>query len=391
MNLNKYRIKTWQGTLVLLVTAAIAAFFVLDAGSEMPSFSEIKIVRKIARIIPNLSVKSKPVFSPPPPPSMERMKKQGCVADGLLSGYGNISGNVKIINRSNCYYLHRALETWREPPDFKEARKIKNKIKKKDLVYGMFIAEAIETKDNYDYPAEDREFEFDKMCRPGSENFWGEHTCQPSFKKSEYRKYLRYITEQAMDIGIQSFLFGQIFYQDDVKNPVMPEIIREMREYAEFSGIEIVIGAQTNDIEDESYLKLFDYIEGGVGINSYGNIENGPCHSRWWQKEGDWCWALLWHEKFSSRANNVMLHLDWSGKYGDDMSIFANMDKNLRSRTLRDLHQYFTARDMGFLVPVLAVLPKGNGGCHGKDKRFYSPDNKYSCQDEDMINQILHP
>src|SRR3989344_531119 len=29
-----------------------------------------------------------PVLPPPPPASMEQIKKQGCVADGFLSGYG---------------------------------------------------------------------------------------------------------------------------------------------------------------------------------------------------------------------------------------------------------------------------------------------------------------
>jgi len=38
---------------------------------------------------------------------------------------------------------------------------------------------------------------------------------------------------------------------------------------------------------------------------------------------------------------------------------------------------------------MLAVLPKENGGCHGKSKKFYSADNKYSCDDEDTINSLL--
>lgn len=332
------------------------------------------------------------VLPPPPPPSMDRMKKQGCVTDGFLSGYGgDVNSSIALINRSQCYYLHRALETWLRPPDFKLARKIQSKVTKPNTVYGMFIAEAIDTKANYFYPNENRDFDFGDMCRKGSKNYWGEHTCKPSLEREEYRKYVQYIAEQAMDMGIQSFLFGQVFYQDagDLKESVMPKVISDMREYAGFRGMQIVVGAQTNDIADPEYLRNFDFIEGGVGVKGDGSVENGPCFSRWWQKPGDWCWALLWHPQFSQNANNVFVHLDWSGKLGDDMSIFTRMSKKERETTLKNLYTSFTVRNMGFLMPILATLHKDNGGCEGPKKRFYSASNKYSCQDEDAINRIL--
>lgn len=333
-----------------------------------------------------------PVLPPPPAASMERMKEQGCVADGFLSGYGgDINSSIALINRSQCYYLHRALETWLKPPDFKLARKIQEKVTKPNTVYGMFIAEAIDTKANYFYPAEERDFDFGDMCRAGSKNYWGEHTCKPTLEREEYRKYVQYIAEQAMDMGIQSFLFGQVFYQDasDLSRTRMPEVIRNMREYADFRGMKVLIGAQTNDITDERYLRLFDYIEGGAGLERDGSIEDGPCFSRWWQKPGDWCWALLWHPDFSSKANNVFVHFDWSGKLGDDMSVFTRMDQDEREITLSRLYDSFTSRGTGFLMPMLATLHKDNGGCRGPKKRFYSASRKYSCQDEEAINEIL--
>ena len=156
-----------------------------------------------------------PLLPPPAPPSMDRMKKKGCVADGFLSGYGgDINSSIALVNRSQCYYMHRALETWLKPPDFKLARKIQEKVTKPNTVYGMFIAEAIKTNADYRFPAEDRDFDFREMCRKGSKNYWGEHSCKPSLEREEYRKYIRYITEEAMNMGIQSFLFGQVFYQD---------------------------------------------------------------------------------------------------------------------------------------------------------------------------------
>ncbi|MFZ2187040.1 MAG: hypothetical protein WAV46_00185 [Candidatus Moraniibacteriota bacterium] len=356
-----------------------------DWVDEKPTLDESNIPQKEGE--PELST-----LPPPPPPSMERMKKQGCVADGFLSGYGgDVNSSIALVNRSQCYYLHRALETWLRPPDFALARKIEKQVTKPNTVYGMFIAEAIDTRARYAYPAEQRDFNFSDMCRSGSKNYWGEHTCKPSLGKEEYRRYVQYIAEQAMDIGVQSFLFGEVFYQDagDLTESMMPQVIQDMREYADFRGMKIVIGAQTNDIIDERYLRLFDYIEGGVGIGEDGGIENGPCFSRWWQKPGDWCWALLWHPDFSSRANNVFVHLDWSGKLGDDMSVFTRMDKPQRATILRNLYASFTARGTGFMMPLLATLYKDNGGCQGPKKRFYSASRKYSCQDEDVINSIL--
>ena len=90
------------------------------------------------------------VKTPPAPVSMNRLKAQGCVADGLLSQYDPDSDQfVALINRSNCYYLHRAIETWLTPPDFAQAQSVMNQITKKDVVYGMFIAEAINERADY--------------------------------------------------------------------------------------------------------------------------------------------------------------------------------------------------------------------------------------------------
>ena len=231
-----------------------------------------------------------------------------------------------------------------------------------------------------------KEFDFSEMCRDNSENVWGEHTCKPNVGEKEYREYLKHITHEAMDIGIQSFLFGQVYFQDssDLDKSKMKKVLDEMRSYAKEKGIEIVIGAQTGNITDEKYLKMFDYIEGGVGIGEDGVIENGPCWSHLQS-----CWALLWHEKYASKANNVLLHLDWSGLLFDDMSVYARMNKTKRTETLKYLYNYFVSKDMGFLMPMMATLNKDNGGCYGSKRRSYSASNKYTCQDEGIINSLL--
>jgi hypothetical protein len=321
----------------------------------------------------------------PPPVSMERMKSQGCVADGLLSQYNPDSDQfISLINRSNCYYLHRSVETWLQPPRFEVVSNVMNRISKKDVVYGMFIAEAIGTNKDYENKDTGHYFRFRKMCHQESLNQWGEHTCIPTFSSSEYRDYIKYITRRAMDLGVQSFTFGQIYMQESGKKSYAKRIVKDIRSYANKKGIDVVVGAQTGSITSQKYLQLFDYIEGGVGIDSSGNVENGPCLS----SRGS-CWALLWHKNFAGNAKNVLLHLDWTGIKSDDLDIFARMSPEKRAETLGKLYKKFTLKNMGFLMPFFGVLDKDNGGCHGPKKRYYSPDNTYECKDEDAINSIL--
>lgn len=382
--LKNKKIPFFLAAIIILIISGVFALWLTDYVSkiEYPAAEIVKIQRVKKKPLKTGEKKDRPK---PGPFSMDRMKKQGCVADGILSGYGEDTENsVSMINRSNCYYLHRALETWASPPDFGYALQIMETIKKPQMVYGMFIAEAIRENADYFYPDENRNFDFSAMCRKGSDNAWGEHTCRPNFANDEYRKYVKYITQEAMDLGIQSFLFGQIYYQEGGDQDYAKEIVADMRKYAKKQGIQIAIGAQTGSINDEKYLRLFDYIEGGVGVNLDGSIEDGPC---WSKKES--CWALLWNDQFSKKAKNVFLHLDWSGLLYDDMSVFTRMDKETRTKTLKNLYQYFTSKNMGFLMPYMATLHRQNGGCYGPKKRFYSADNKYTCKDEGTINSIL--
>jgi hypothetical protein len=321
----------------------------------------------------------------PPPVDMDRLKRQGCVADGLLTEYNPDQGEfINLINRSNCYYLHRAIETWRNPPDFEVIEKNMNQVAKRDVVYGMFIAEAIGTKDGYKNEDTGYIFDFRKMCHDESFNDWGEHTCKPTFSSKEYQKYLEYITHKAIDLGVQSFTFGQIYMQESDTKNYAARVVKDIRDYAKKKGVDVVIGAQTGSITDEKYLKIFDYIEGGVGINANGDIENGPCLS----KKGS-CWGLLWNKAYASKAKNVLLDLDWTGIPSDDLDIFARMSAPKRAATLQNLYNFFKQKNMGFMMPYFGVLDIGNGGCFGPKKRYYSPSDAYSCRDESVIGKIL--
>ena len=157
-----------------------------------------------------------------------------------------------------------------------------------------------------------------------------------------------------------------------------------MRAYAKSKNMDIIIGGQTDSITDEKYLRMFDYIEGGLGMGEDGHIEQGAC----WSRMSD-CWALLWNERYASKANNVLLHLDWSGLIWDDMGVFSRMSHKKRIERLNYFYHFFTSKNMGFMMPYLAVLNRQNEGCHGRSKGFYSPNKKYDCKDEDEMKEIM--
>lgn len=323
---------------------------------------------------------------------LQKMKFKGCVADGLLTGSGGDTKNsIDLIERSKCEYLHRSIETWAAPPDFGLIEKNLAQLEGK-YINGMFLAEAIGTESVYRYPDGKGSFNFQAMCRGGSEGMWGPNTCKANMASQEYRKYLTAITRKAIDLGVESFMFGQVFFQDasqpDTKT--ISKIVGDIHSYARSKGKVVTVGAQTNDITDEKYLQVFDFIEGGIGVYDDGTFEEGPCLKGLWKVNGGSCWGLLWHKNYSSKAKNVILHLDWSGLAYDDMSRFARMEPELRVKTLRKLYRYFTVQNMGFLMPFLAVVNGNNGsGCYGPHPEFYSPDRKYGCKDEDPINAIL--
>lgn len=386
-NFFRRRVPFFMALGVIIVSAALAAWIVRRESKEIKT-EEPAVIFPLPKKI-NKQEKPPEKKFVPGNFSMETIKKKGCVADGMLSGYGdNTEKMVKLIERSECQYLHRALETWLDEPDFEKAAKIMAETDKPGIIFGMFIAEAIDKNKDYEDPVSGKSYDYAEMCRRYTTNTWTEGDCIPSMEKKEYRKYVKSITERAMDIGIQSFLFGQIHFQDaehgNYSDSELPDVIKDMRNYAKKKKLQIIVGAQTNAITDKKYLQLFDYIEGGVGIDSEGNIENGPC---WSQKQS--CWALLWHEQFKTKAKNVILNLDWSGIENDDMGRFARMDQPARIKTLDNLYSFFTSRNMGFMMPMLAPLYEDNGGCYGPKKRFYSPDNRYKCRDEGAINKIL--
>lgn len=378
----KRKVPVFWLILLFIFTSFFSALFAINANQEIYESYQTVIAKKKIKKPMAFEKIERPL---PKPVSMPRLKKQGCVADGLLSEYNpDQEQYINLVNRSNCYYLHRAVETWMTPPDFETVDYVMSRITKKDVVYGMFIAEALKENAEYFYPDESRNFDFNKMCQAKSENMWGEHSCKADFGSGEYRNYLKYVTQKAIDLGIQSFTFGQLYFQQGGGEDKIADVVKEMRAYSKKKKVDIVIGAQTGKMDNPKLISLFDYIEGGTGIDENGNLPEGPCLDRW-----GGCWPLLWNERYSQNAKNVLIHLDWTGIKSDDLDVFARMDQRKRAETLKNLYTYFDSKNIGFLMPFFGVLDKENGGCYGPKKRFYSPDNQYSCKDEDIINNIL--
>jgi hypothetical protein len=103
----------------------------------------------IASVGKNTELK-KENFVPPSPPSINRMKIQGCVTDGMLNVQSEDAKDaIDLINRSNCYYLHRSIETWLEVPNFEDIKESISKIEKKEVVYGKPWLSALSTARSY--------------------------------------------------------------------------------------------------------------------------------------------------------------------------------------------------------------------------------------------------
>ncbi len=328
---------------------------------------------------------------------MHKMKTKGCVFDGMLTGFGgNMNNKIAMLKRTNCEFIHRSIQTWNQPANFNQIEKDIARIKKetgKDFIYSFFLAESIRTDSVYYYPDEKRNFNFNAMCTPGTYGSWGEGTCKPALYKPEYRKYVRYTTRRAIDMGIQDIVFGQVYYQDPnwKENPVIPEVVSEIRNYALSVGKDVAIGAQTNTMDDEKYLRNFDYITGGVGQDLEGNIEDGPCWSYYWDKRktNKYCWAMMWHDDYKSKANNILIYLDWNNSPSDDMNRFTRMSRDKRASFMKKAYDFFTNQEMGFLLPLGAILDGSGRTCYGSAPNFYSANLVYSCKDENGINAVL--
>ena len=116
VSMKRVRIKTWKGTLLLTFLSGIIIGLVWLVSLDIETESSAGTDRPVQLL--------------------EAMRVRGCIADGILSGYGgDTRASVDLINRSECLYLHRALESWLNPPDFELARRIQKTFERSDLLY----------------------------------------------------------------------------------------------------------------------------------------------------------------------------------------------------------------------------------------------------------------
>ncbi len=296
-----------------------------------------------------------------------------------------------MLDRSECAYLHRAIDSWDQPPDFSY---VQESVSRVQGVYGMFIAEAINVTARYYFPIEARYFDFEAMCGEGTVGSFGPGTCIPSLGTEEYRKYALFIAEEAIDLGVQDILFGQVYLQDTHLNETQ-RMLDLIRGYACSTGKTVLIGGQTNSIRDEAYLRNFDYVTGGLGLLPDGGIESANCSSQY----SGFCWALLWHDQWRSRVNNVLIVLDWAA-YEDEIHRFARLERLERAEVLNEAHTILSGMGVGFIMPFRVLLNDGShnttgaiDNCYGYNEWMYSPSSSYThvhgCRDEHAINSIL--
>ena len=331
-----------------------------------------------------------------PAKQVELLKTKSCMFDGLIvepvSGAtsDDFNSNIEVLSRSNCEFLPRAIETWEAPPNFKLIEKNLNIVRKrtnKNYVYGMFISEAIATKKIYkdDFG---KAFDFEAMCVPGTQDHWRTASCIPNVAHAEYQRYIFYIVEKAMVLGVRDFTFGQLGHVDPRR--VMPSVIDRIRNIAERLGAVITIGGQPNGIMREDYLRKFDYVITPSYIDDVTpaqvrSNEYGQC------KAGTNCQAIYFHPSLVGISNAVIAEVDWFGR-DDDAHRLGKKTKEERHRYIYELSQALKEKGVGFILPFRIWYNYGAlGGCFGQNTYLYSASNEYKngCGDEDAWNAIL--
>jgi hypothetical protein len=303
------------------------------------------------------------------------IKHKSCMFDALLDPpIEDENSYHALLKRSKCEVALRAIETWRHPPDWDTIRTRKSEIDGilgRKIIYGMFIAEAINATDEYQ-DDNGYTFDFSAMCKPGTRGQWGPGSCVPTTSSPEFMRYLRYIIGRGIDEGIESYLFGQTDYLDPDR--LLPGLVEEMRAVAQSKGKIIVFGQQPNSFHSQAYLRAFDYILGPVCVES----SDSGCAPK-----------IYSSEVLNLNANAVVAELDWSSS-NDDIHVFARMPCEARRAWMLNKVQELNRLGVGFSIPFRAPLNDGIvDGCCGFNQWVYSPDNQYYCADEDFFNELL--
>ena len=372
-------------------------------------------------------------------------KAQACTADGLLwdgpdddfgrVGIPNMNDYQSLIARSKCGLLSRAIETWFIPPNFTTIQSRLSALQSlsggKGFIYSMSIAEAL-------YPAAVSTF-FDPltntnlsvadMCQPGTDPQTGNYnqfgiqgSCVPSYFSPVYQQYLRSITQQAINMGVQDFVFGEmdvvdsanlqldsqgeLLYGDDINSsdntwsttPIFPLVFAQIRAYAFSKGIPITIGCQIGDKNgfnwaQYSELKLCDYkdsplLTGNVNASTWTSAQwDNPSSAANWSN-GDW------NNPGITSQTSVLADFEWWG-VGDDITLYSQQQKTDRMPFAFNAHAMLAQAGQGLMMPFIEPLATTTGVQCGAIPNYpdgssptYSPSNTM-CGDEDVLNAAL--
>lgn len=350
---------------------------------------------------------------------MPIMKNYGCSWDGLLwdgpdeiwhGGLGNYNDYLAVLGRSGCKFLSRSIEDWDSPPNFNTVQQRMNQIQGatgKSYIYSLNIAEAVPCTGSYFDPITSQNLDFSKMVvsNDPSGSYYGGATCVPSFHNAEYLKYVTSITQQAIDIGVQDFIFGGMDLQESqqlVKTngtfvagqsadtswltaPVFPQIFAQMRSYAYSKGKNIAIGCQLPSppaINNYPYLHFCDY--------KYVPLLTGNFNE--------------WGNTSETSQTNIIADFEWWGENSgssDDIITIAKMSQPDRDSFIFGKMDYFRNQlqgSAGLLLPYIEPIQTqpsitGSAYCHGPGsadgtQSNFSPSNSY-CRDEDVFNDAL--
>lgn len=371
-------------------------------------------------------------------------KARGCTADSLLwSGPGEIAAWGRFglpglsdfeatIARSSCALLNRSIETWFVPPDFAVVQSRMNTMATlsggKSFIYSLNIAEALlpgvvatwhDAVTNTDLSIAD-------MCQAGTApnghfNHYGlDGSCVPSYFSLTYQRYLESITQQAIDLGVRDFVFGEMDLPDSKviqldstgalangwlstddtweTTPIYPQLLARLRAYAASKGVAITIGCQKGDVDgfdwaSYSHLKLCDY--------KYSPLLTGVVDAPHWTPAqwadpaaaSDWSRGD-WNNPAITSQTSVLADFEWWGAT-DDMTLYSQRPKVERAAFAFHAAQMLRAAGQGLLLPfaepvsgtsgsLCAAIPQYTDGT----SQTYSPSAAY-CGDEDVLNDAL--
>jgi hypothetical protein len=245
-------------------------------------------------------------------------------------------------------------------------------------------------------------------------------SCVPSYFSPTYQQYLQSITQQAIDLGVRDFVFGEMDLPDSkvlqldsngaLANsflssdntweiaPIFPQLFARLRAYAVSKGVAITIGCQRGDISGydwstKSQLKLCDY--------KYSPLLTGVVNSPQWTtaqwmspaSAADWS-SADWNNAAITSQTSVLADFEWWGAT-DDVTLYAQRPKIERAAFAFHASQMLRAAGQGLLLPFIEPLSATSGvQCAGVPKYAdssgptYSPSATY-CGDEDVLNDAL--